>query len=628
MQKREDEDDHQDHQMQQVHQSQQSVTSRIDAPVLQGWALAIVGSVIETFGFVSRSIATNAKILTLRDFQVSNKEHRGDAERDIHLFPMSAVPLPEESWFEQQQPHWNYLLSTTSVTLKDLFMAAKSESSADKKQNHFVGFYDYHAAYLGKTVSVSEVLERILATIDATHSRNDGTSPDHLHHVYQCNKEDVLRQAKQSDARYDSGNPLSPLDGVPILVKDETDVEGYETRCGTSFLNKGNPAKEDCEVVSRLRGCGAIIIGKASMDEWGWQVFGINPNTGTARNPHDLNRSCGGSSGGSSGAVSAGFCPISIGCDGGGSIRIPASFCGVFGLKPTTGRISSRGGYPLAQTVGVTGPIAASSWDLAAAYLVMGGKDFKAESTLRQPPVYIPRNFLTGPSMKGVRIGIMPAYAAQVTDPVITKVMSAVQAKLVEQGAILVPVNIPYLDEIKVAHIIAISSEMMSVLHSVPDRYKLIWQNRVNMAACQHLSSADYVIANKFRTHLIRTLVRIFTNVSYILLPTTAVVAPKLPNPPRVLNIGSSNIPLVSDATRFSFVANLSGCPAVTVPVAAPFDNVVGGTAGETEPRMPVGVQFMASWYEEGKLLEAAKWMEDRFETGVCAKHWVGSFLS
>jgi Asp-tRNA(Asn)/Glu-tRNA(Gln) amidotransferase A subunit family amidase len=165
------------------------------------------------------------------------------------------------------------------------------------------------------------------------------------------------------------------LKGVPIVVKDEVDLKGFPTTSGTSFLNKSTPATSDAVCVQRMRFQGCIILGKTNMDEWGWSVFGINPSSGTSRNPHNLLHSCGGSSAGSAGAVAAGFAPIAIGADGGGSIRIPAAFCGVYGLKPTHARVPGVGSLPTAPSVGVLGPIAGSVDDLAVAYLTMAGGD-------------------------------------------------------------------------------------------------------------------------------------------------------------------------------------------------------------------------------------------------------------
>ncbi|CAG8716620.1 15815_t:CDS:2, partial [Dentiscutata erythropus] len=164
-----------------------------------------------------------------------------------------------------------------------------------------------------------------------------------LYGICQYNKEDIMAQAEASTSRYNQNQTLGPLDGVPVAIKDEIDVIGYETRVGTTFLNRGNPASKDAFLAKRLREQGAIIIGKTNMHEIAFGITNNNPNTYTPRNPYNTNYYCGGSSGGSGCVVSSGLCPIAVGCDTGGSIRVPSSFCGIYGLKPTFGRISVTG---------------------------------------------------------------------------------------------------------------------------------------------------------------------------------------------------------------------------------------------------------------------------------------------
>ncbi|CAG8767899.1 19609_t:CDS:2, partial [Dentiscutata erythropus] len=147
-----------------------------------------------------------------------------------------------------------------------------------------------------------------------------------------------MAQAKASTSRYNQNQTLGPLDGVPVAIKDAIDVISYETRVGTTFLNHGNPASKDAFLVKRLREQGAIIIGKTNLHEIAFGITNNNPSTCTPRNPYNTDHYCGGSSGGS-----GGLCPIAVGNDAGGSIRIPSSFCGIYGLKPTFGRISVTG---------------------------------------------------------------------------------------------------------------------------------------------------------------------------------------------------------------------------------------------------------------------------------------------
>ena len=196
---------------------------------------------------------------------------------------------------------------------------------------HFSSAWDYAAAYRSGAISPEEVAQKLLAAILSSNAANPP-----LRAMINVKPEEVLRMARESGERYENESPLGPLDGVPVAVKDEIDMLPYPTTVGTSFLGK-SPAAEDATVVRRMRLAGALLIGKANMHEIGIGVTGMNPHHGTARNPYNPAHYTGGSSSGPAAAVASGLCPIAIGADGGGSIRIPSSFCGVVGLKSTFG---------------------------------------------------------------------------------------------------------------------------------------------------------------------------------------------------------------------------------------------------------------------------------------------------
>ncbi|MCK5197858.1 MAG: amidase, partial [Spirochaetales bacterium] len=213
----------------------------------------------------------------------------------------------------------------------------------------FPGIDDYASLYRKKKITPLEVAEKLLEII------YDDEGADPLNAIIKLDREDFLGQAADSAERLKAGKPRSLLEGVPIAVKDEIDALPYSTNVGTSFLGQ-SAAAADAEVVRRLREAGALILGKANMHEIGIGVTGINPHFDSTRNPHNPECYTGGSSSGSAAAVAAGYCPAAIGADGGGSIRIPASLCGVTGLKPTFGRVSERGAAPLCWSVAHIGP--------------------------------------------------------------------------------------------------------------------------------------------------------------------------------------------------------------------------------------------------------------------------------
>lgn len=211
--------------------------------------------------------------------------------------------------------------------------------------------YDYVEAYLSGSSSPEEVAQRVC---EAIADSDRGETP--LRAFIANDRQDLMAQAQAAARRYKQGKPLSPLDGVPVAVKDEFDMLPYGTTVGTSFLGR-QPAREDATAVARLRSAGALLIGKANMHEIGIGVTGQNPHHGTVRNPFHPGHHTGGSSSGPAAAVAAGICPLALGADGGGSIRMPASFCGVVGLKPTYGRVSGFGAAPLDRSVGHLGPL-------------------------------------------------------------------------------------------------------------------------------------------------------------------------------------------------------------------------------------------------------------------------------
>ncbi|MCK6576133.1 amidase [Myxococcota bacterium] len=200
-------------------------------------------------------------------------------------------------------------------------------SDAPPAAGPFESAADFTRAYAEGTRTPADVADAALAWAEALDARLPA-----MRILIAQRPDDVRAQAAASTARWAAGRPLGPLDGVPVVVKDELDVEGYPTTVGTSFQG-ATPAAADAFTVARLRAAGAVILGKANMHEIGIGVSGINPHHGACRNPWAHGHMTGGSSSGSGAAVAAGLCPIALGADGGGSIRIPAALCGVFGLR-------------------------------------------------------------------------------------------------------------------------------------------------------------------------------------------------------------------------------------------------------------------------------------------------------
>ncbi|KAI8066640.1 amidase signature domain-containing protein [Gongronella butleri] len=444
-------------------------------------------------------------------------------------------------------------------------------------------FWDYHMSYLQRKSTPTQVAHRILAAI-AVSMPQEWFAP-----VVQ---QDVLDQAMASTERYRQGKPLSPMDGVFMAFKEDQAIKGYISTGGTTFLNKNNPSAEDSTPIARLRAAGVIVVGHTRMQEIGWDTFSINPNSGTPRNPYRLGSSCGGSSGGSAAAVAAGLVPAALGGDGGGSVRIPAAFCGAYGLKPTCGRVSGFGGLGFGASVGVTGPIAATADDMTMVFSIIQGPDAKDEKTLLPPPLDL-SDYNKTSSLAGLTIGIVPKWHAEVLEPVIVDQLQKMLAYLQSLGAKVVEIELEHMDIARIAHSITISSEMNSSIRRFPKNlHEMLPVNRVLAALVNECTPTDYIRAQQIRTQMIKQMEVIFAGVDLIMTPTTAILA--LDFPEGCFEKGMMAGARTFNCTQFCNLANFTGIPAVSVPA---------GFHGEK----PVAVQFMAPWFEDALLCRMAK---------------------
>ncbi|MBW2454710.1 MAG: amidase [Deltaproteobacteria bacterium] len=458
-------------------------------------------------------------------------------------------------------------------------------------------------AYQAGRLTPLDVAQRTIEIVRRSDERRPAMRVLIAHH-----RDDLMAQAQASAERYRAGSPLGPLDGVPVAVKDELDQTPYPTTVGTRFLGKA-PASADAEVVARLRAAGALLVGKANMHEIGIGVTGLNPHHGAARNPYDPTRAPGGSSSGSAAAVAMGLCPIAVGADGGGSIRIPAALCGQVGLKATFGRISEHGAAELCWSVAHVGPIAATVADTALAYAVMAGPDDKDASSLLQPEPE-----LTGideGDLSGLRLGIYRPWFEDAETAVVERCYQAVD-RLVEAGAEIRDVTIDELEVVRVAHMVTIVSEMTTahLAHYREHRRDYGLDTRINLALGRRLQAYDYVQAQRHRARMWRNFARVLSDVDVIVTPTTGRTAPELPED--ALRTGESNLEVLGEIMRFAAAANLTGLPAISVPV------------GYDEGARPIGLQLMGRAWQEHLLLRLAAVVErgtPRREPEVCYRY-------
>jgi Asp-tRNA(Asn)/Glu-tRNA(Gln) amidotransferase A subunit family amidase len=447
---------------------------------------------------------------------------------------------------------------------------------------------DYHAAYCAGTYSPLEVAERFLAQWEASerHERP-------LRAFISMRRDDVLDQARASSERWKSGKPLSVFDGVPVAAKDEIDQRGYTTTVGSKALIDASPAARDCGAVERLRAAGAVMVGKANMHEIGIGVTGYNEHFGSARNPYNDAHHTGGSSAGPGCVVGAGLVPVAIGADGGGSIRLPASHCGVVGLKPTYGRISERGAAPLCWSLAYIGPLANCAGDAALAYQVMAGVDPEDPHTFGHPAPVIdaapPR------SLTGVTLGVYRPWFRHAQPDVVAANERLLQ-QMCAQGARLVEVEIPELELARLAQLVIITSEMTAGMWpQVRDRLNDFGvETQLNLVIARASAAREYVHAQRVRTRAIMHFERALAACDAIITPASGNTAPRMhPSGGAVSDLGRT-----METMRFAFLSNLTGHPAISFP------------AGYDAAGLPIGMQAIGKGWSEQLLLRLAAFAE------------------
>ena len=501
------------------------------------------------------------------------------ADSGFLAFKALAVDAPP---FDPPLPHPSSVPATASPTE---MAASVTSTSTGEGSKRFETVADFQAAYAAG-LSPSEVATRLEAVVADVQRAG-------LAYFIARKPHELAEEAAASAARHAAGKPLSVLDGVPVVIKDELDIKGYATTLGTSF--RKTLATSDATIVARLRAAGAMVLGKGNMNEIGINPIGLNPHWGACRNPWNKGHITGGSSSASAATVAAGLCPISIGADGGGSIRIPAALCGVVGLKATSGRISEHGVPPLCWTPGHAGPIGATVADVAAAYAIIAGHDDDDICTWKQPPVSV-ADFANG-DLKGQRVGVCQAWFEDADRDVVARAKDGLKA-LTEAGAVVVEIPPPELNRLLWAHSIIILSEMATGVRDDVEQgsHRFAYDSRTNLAIGRRFSAVDYVTAKRHRHAFTRELLALMHDVDLIATPTTATTAPAIPE--ETLPAGESNLPVVDGLMRFIRHGNLTGFPAISVPC---------GLDGQG---LPVGFHLMGRPWEEHLLLRAARVVE------------------
>ncbi|RLC99597.1 MAG: amidase [Chloroflexi bacterium] len=466
---------------------------------------------------------------------------------------------------------------------------------------HFATAHDYARAYREGTATPDKVARKVLEAIEVSNSADPP-----LRAIIAVEREDVLKQAAASTQRIQEGRALSLFDGVPVAVKDELDMTPYPTTVGTAFLGK-SPAAEDSTVVARMRAAGALLIGKANMHEIGIGVTGLNPHHGTARNPYNPAHYTGGSSSGPGAAVASGLCPVAIGADGGGSIRIPSSFCGLVGLKPTFGRVSEFGAAPLCWSVAHLGPLAATATDAALAFGLLAGPDPRDHHSLYQPPPTLAG--WDNLDLSDLTLGVYWPWFRHAA----TSVVSACESLLKElerAGAQVREIVIPNLENARVAHTLTIAGEMAQAMGRYYDDHHREHglDVRINLAMAREFTTRDYIQAQRVRAQLMNSFDRALEQVDAIVTPTTGLTAPVIPQ--AALPDGESDLTTLVEIMRFTTQANFTGLPAISFP------------AGYDEAGLPIGMQAIGRAWQESTLLRLALTAEQTVERRAPQVHY------
>jgi aspartyl-tRNA(Asn)/glutamyl-tRNA(Gln) amidotransferase subunit A len=441
-------------------------------------------------------------------------------------------------------------------------------------------------------VEVAALIERRqLSPVEATEAalRRIGALEPTLNAFVTVLAEQAIVDARAAEAEIAAGSYRGPLHGVPISVKDLFATAGIRTTASSRVLADHVP-DEDATVVRRLREAGAVLIGKTNMLEFAYAA--VHPDFGPTPNPWDLRRSSSGSSSGSAVAVAAGMGFASVGSDTGGSIRLPAAYCGIVGLKPTYGRVSRYGVVPVSWSCDHIGPMTRTVADCAAMLGAIAGADPK-DSTAGHVPV---PDYLSqlGGDLKGYRIGIADAYLREHVDQTVSGLVDEAIAELTRLGATIVSIELPPPSEAVPTLLGIITPEATAYhlpwLRERPEDYSHAVRDRLELGAIT--PAVSYIQAQRVRRRITDDMLAAMEGIDLIVMPTAPSAA--TPSDDDISSSEEADPALLATIMNFTGPFDLTGFPAVSIP------------CGFTDGGLPVGLQLVAHPYEEARLLAAA----------------------
>jgi aspartyl-tRNA(Asn)/glutamyl-tRNA(Gln) amidotransferase subunit A len=457
--------------------------------------------------------------------------------------------------------------------------------------------------------------KRITATglVEDSYRKIKSDDPE-IHAWLSLCEERALAQARHVDDLAAKGDALPPLAGVPVGIKDVMVTRGVRTTAGSKILESFIPPY-DCTAVARLEAAGAIVLGKLNCDEFAMGSSNENSAYGPVHNPRDKSRVPGGSSGGSAAAVAAGMAVATLGSDTGGSIRQPASFCGVVGLMPTYGRVSRYGLIAFASSLDHIGPLTRTVRDAAVVLSVIAGHD-PMDSTSADVPVPDYETNLSKP-VRGLKLGIPKEYFGEGLDPEVRDGVQAAIARLAAQGAEIVPISLPHTPYAVPAYYVIATAEASANLarydgvrygyrspqaRTLAEMYRRSRDEGFGAEVKRRIMLGTYVLsagyydayylkAQKVRTLLARDFQTAFQLVDAIVTPTAPTAAFKLGE--------KTDDPLAMYlADIYTVTGDLAGVPGISVP------------CGKTSSGLPIGLQILGRHFDEGTVLRIAQAVE------------------
>ncbi|WP_336798071.1 AtzE family amidohydrolase [Erwinia aphidicola] len=443
-------------------------------------------------------------------------------------------------------------------------------------------------AELKRALAAGELSARDIASQTLANIERHNPALNAWTHVTQ---ERMLQEADRLDRLKREGQPLPALAAVPYAVKNLFDVAGHSTLAGASLFSNRTAARQDAWAVQKLAASGGLLSGMLNMDAYAYGFTTENSHYGATHNPHDLTRIAGGSSGGSAAAVAAGVVHFSLGTDTNGSIRVPASLCGIFGLKPTFGRLSRSGSHPFVASLDHIGPFARRVSDLTQVYDALQGRDaqdsFQAEKAMQPVAPLLERG------MEGLRCGVLGGYFQQwCDDDARLAVAQAAKALNVNDEIVL-----PEAELARAAAFIITASEggnhYLPALRHSPERFEPLSRERLLAGAM--IPSAWYVQAQRFRRHFQQQVLARFAEVDVLIAPATPTSATLIGQ--ETMRINGSDLPVRASMGMLTQPISFLGLPVTTVPL-------------RTSSGLPIGLQLIAAPFKEEACLRAARVLE------------------